>query len=121
MKQALLAVILCLSLTACPKVPLADTARDTYAALGGAIAAAQTQYQTQCTADPKGQACVIINQAIASQNLLITATETYCGWSVASPPPVGTVCAPVPSAETALRTSISNAQLFITQLKGALK
>jgi hypothetical protein len=106
-------------MTACPK-PEQD-ARDAGAALNGAIAAAQAKYQAQCSADTKLQVCTIINQAVSGQNALITATETYCGWSTAAPPPDPTAtCVPVASAKSALIAAIANANSLTLELKGAL-
>ncbi len=122
MKKYLLGMFaLCFILTGCTSIE--QTARDTAAALQGAIAAAQAQYQTQCTASPTLQACTVINQAIAGQNALVTATEGYCGWSAASPPvnPSSATCTPVKTAQAGLQTAINNANLFVTELKGVIQ
>jgi hypothetical protein len=102
--------------------PIQNNARDTAAALQGAITAAQAQYQATCTANPTQTPCTAINQAVAAQNLLITATEAYCNWSPAAAPsdPTAT-CVPVSSAEGALQTAINNATTFIAELKGVIK
>jgi hypothetical protein len=77
---------------------------------------------TECTATPKDSPCVIINQAVAGENSLVTAVEAYCGWSVTSPPANGALpCVPVKSAAAGLQAAINNATLFITELKGILK
>lgn len=119
-KLALLATLTCtLILTAC--TPLEQSARNTAAALQGALAAAQAQYQTECTASPKDTPCTVINQAVSGQNALVTAVEAYCNWSQASPPANGTVpCVPVKSASAGLQTAINNANLFIVELKQIL-
>jgi hypothetical protein len=102
--------------------PLEQQARNTAAALNGAISAAQTQFMSECTASPKDQPCVIINQAVAGQNALVTAVEAYCGWSETSPPANGAeTCVPVKGAAAGLQTAINNATLFITELKGIVK
>lgn len=122
MKKYLLVIFaLCFVLAGCTQ--LEQTARNTAAALQGAIAAAQAQYQTQCTASPTLQACVVINQAVAGQNALITATEGYCGWSAASPPtnPATATCTPVKTAQAGLQAAITNGNLFISELKGVLQ
>jgi len=109
-----------LMLTACPK--LEQNARDTAAALGGAITSAQTQHQAECTANKTLVQCQIINRALAGQNALITATEAYCGWSTQAPPPdPTTTCVPVANAAGALKTAILDANEFITELKGVIK
>lgn len=113
-------VALFLVTTACS--PIEQNARNTAAALQGALSAAQAKYQTECTSSPKDQACVTINQAVAGQNALITAVEAYCGWSESAPPPTGSAtCVPVKTAAAGLQTSINNANLFITELKGILQ
>jgi len=110
-----------LFLTACPAIE--QNARDTAAALNGAIVSAQAQYNSQCKGEPGAKECVIINQAADAQNALITATEAYCGWSTTAPPPdpATTKCVPVRSAQAGLRTAIANANLLITELKGIVK
>ena len=116
-------VLFVLSLTFCLLAcsPLEQQARNTAAALQGAIGAAQAQYQTECTATPKDSACVTINQAVAGQNALVTAVEAYCGWSETAPPANGSQpCVPVKTASAGLQTAISNANLFITELKGLI-
>ena len=106
-------LVWCLSMIACESVE--QQARDTAAALGGAIAAAQTQNQAACAAAPTATACVVINKAVLAQNALITADEAYCGFSPGTP--LTTSCAPVKSAEGGLIAAISNATRFITELK----
>ena len=102
--------------------PIEQSARDTAAALNGAITAAQAQYLTTCTADKTQATCQLINRAVAAQNALITATEAYCGWSVTAPPPDPTVaCQPIKAAVPALQSAINNATPFITELKGVIK
>jgi hypothetical protein len=116
----LLTLMATLALVACS--PLEQQARNTAAALQGAIGAAQAQYQTTCTANPSQTACTVINQAVAGQNALVTAAEAYCGWSTAAPPAVTTAtCVPVKSAQAGLQTAINNANLFVTELKGVIK
>jgi hypothetical protein len=120
--KKLLWLLLVIPLIACPTTPLEQGARNTAAALQGALQAAQTQFQTTCTSNPKQTACTVINQAVAGQNALITATEAYCGWSQAVPPPSTTAtCVPVKSAQAGLTTAIANANLFVTELKGVIQ
>ena len=123
LKKKLLSLVLIvpltLLLTACPK--LASTARDTSAVLQGLIVAAQAKYQTSCAADKTQAACVNIERAVSGENALITAIETYCGWSTVTPPTdPTTVCVPVSSATQGLNLAVSNATAFINQLKGML-
>jgi hypothetical protein len=116
----LLTLATTLALVACS--PLEQQARNTAAALQGAITAAQAQFQSTCSATPTQTPCTIINQAVAGQNALVTATEAYCGWSEANPPAnATTACVPVKSASQGLQTAINNAALFITELKGVIK
>ena len=98
-------------------------ARDTAAALNGAITQAQQQHQQECNATPTLAACIVINKAVDGQNALVTAIEAYCGWSVANPPVdmAATQCVPVKSAQAGLQTAVANADLFIAELKGVIK
>jgi hypothetical protein len=115
---ALLAVTLVL--VAC--TPLEQSARNTAAALQGALSAAQAKYQATCTTDSKQTACVTINQAVAGQNALVTAIEAYCGWNPLAPPASSTAtCVPVKTAAAGLNTAIANANLFVTELKGVIQ
>lgn len=100
--------------------PIEQTGRDTAAALGGSIAAAQQQYFTECTANPSESYCKTINQAVSAQNALITAIETYCGWPAGGAVQGGT-CTPVKSFEAGLRGAIINAKQFENEIKGVLK
>jgi hypothetical protein len=116
----LLTLATTLALVACS--PLEQQARNTAAALQGALTAAQAQFQSTCSATPTQTPCTIINQAVAGQNALVTATESYCGFSVTNPPnPTTAACVPVKSAQAGLQTAISNATLFITELRGVIK
>jgi hypothetical protein len=101
--------------------PLESQARDTAAALSGSIVAAQSKYQASCTATPSQQVCQIIDQGISGENALITAVETYCGWTptLAPPDPTAT-CVPVKSAQAALESAIANAATLALQIKGAI-
>lgn len=103
--------------TACPAE---KDARDTAAALQGSLLAAQAKYQASCTAAPTLQICHIINQGVSAQNALITATQAYCGWSAATPPPKGTKCVPVKSAEAAFTAALANARQLTGEIKGSI-
>ena len=117
-----LCTLLALTVVMVACTPLEQTARNTAAALQGAIGAAQSKYQTQCTASPNLTACTVINQAIAGQNALVTATEAYCGWSPTNPPANTTAtCVPVKSAAGGLQAAVANASLVVTELKGILQ
>ena len=122
MRKVLVSLILVMTMITVACSPLEQQARDTAAALQGALVTAQTQYTTTCQANSRQTPCTIINQAIEGQNALVTAVEAYCGWSQSAPPVIPTAtCVPVKSAQAGLQTAINNAQLFITELKGIVK
>ena len=101
--------------------PLENQARDTAAALSGSIVAAQSKYQASCTANASQEICQILNRGISGQNALITAVETYCGWTpTLAPPDPMAKCVPVKSAQQALEAAIANAASLTVQIKGAL-
>lgn len=112
-------VLALLPMMACS--PLENQARDTAAALSGSIIAAQTEYQASCSANPGQEICQVINRGVSGENALITAVETYCGWTptLAPPDPTAT-CVPVKSAEAALEAAISNAATLTVQIKGVI-
>lgn len=121
MRKIATSIILLLTLATVACSPLEQQARNTAAALQGAISAAQVKYQTQCTADKTLTACTTINRAVDGQNALVTAVEAYCGWSQSAPPANGSQpCVPVKSAAAGLQAAVNNATLFITELKGVL-
>jgi hypothetical protein len=121
MKRIALFLIFALMLSTVACSPLEQQARNTGAALSGALLAAQAQYLTQCQASPKDAPCLTINRGVDGQNALITATEAYCGWSQSVPPANGTAtCVPVKGATAGLQTAINNANLFVTELKGVI-
>jgi len=100
---------------------LENQARNAAAALSGSIVAAQNKYQAACVANPSQEICRVINRGVSGENALITAVETYCGWSVtAAPPDPAATCVPVKSAEAALRAAIANAAALTVQIKGAI-
>jgi hypothetical protein len=117
---AVLAVLSLALLMGCPSV--VTNARDTAAALNGALVAAQTQHQASCTANPSQTACVTINKGIDGENLLISAIQTYCGWSptVAPSDPTAT-CVPVSSALAGLNSAVANANTLIPQVKAVVQ
>jgi hypothetical protein len=98
-----------------------NQARDTAAALSGSIVAAQSEYQVSCAANPGQEVCQIINRGVSGENALITAIETYCGWTptLAPPDPTAT-CVPVKAAQAALQAAIANAASLTLQIKGAI-
>jgi hypothetical protein len=101
--------------------PIENQARDTAAALSGSIVAAQTKYQASCAAKPGEQICQIINRGVSGENALITAVETYCGWTPTLAPPDPTAkCVPVKSAQAALGAAIANAATLTLEIKGAI-
>ena len=112
-----LALTLLLVEAKCSK--LEQNARDTAAALNGAIVSAQAHYQTSCTANPSQTPCQTINRAVSGQNALITAIDAYCGWSANTPPAnPNAPCVPVKGAEQSLNAAVLNANTLINQLKG---
>jgi hypothetical protein len=101
--------------------PLENQARDAAAALSGSIVAAQSRYQASCKANPSQQICQVINRGVSGEDALITAVETYCGWTpMLAPPDPAAKCVPVKSAEAALRAAIANAATLTLQIKGAI-
>ena len=122
MKRASALAILVVSLVptiACSL--LENQARNTAAALSGSIVAAQGKYLASCTANPAQEICRLINRGVSGENALITAIETYCGWSsTLVPPDPKATCVPVKTAEAALRAAIANAATLTMQIKGAL-
>jgi len=101
--------------------PLQNQARNMAAALSGSIVAAQAKYQATCAANPAQEICQVINRGVVGENALITAIETYCGWSLTpAPPDPSAKCVPVKSAEGALRAAVANAATLTSQIKGAL-
>jgi len=121
MRGAITFLLVISSITMVGCSPLENEARDTAAALSGSIVAAQTKYQASCAANPGQEICQIINKGVSGENALITAVETYCGWSptLAPPDPTAT-CVPVKSAQAALQAAIANAASLTLQIKGAL-
>lgn len=119
MKKLFVVLLLTLITVACS--PIEQQARNTAAALQGALGAAQAKYQATCTTDKTQSACVTITRAVDGQNALVTAIEGYCGWSTAAPPASTTAtCVPVKSAAAGLQAAINNSNLFVTELKGLL-
>jgi hypothetical protein len=120
MKKLLFLLPAVLFLAACPAVQ--DNARDAAASLNGVITSAQAQNQASCIANGTQAVCTLINRGVAAQNALITAEETYCGWSTTAPPPdPNAVCVPVKGAEAALNAAIANATELTTEIKAVVK
>lgn len=108
-----------LPLVACS--PVENQARDVAAALSGSIVAAQSKYQGSCMANPSQQICQAINHGVSGENALVTAVETYCGWTVTpAPPDPNAKCVPVKSGLAGLQAAIANASALTVQIKGAL-
>lgn len=119
MKKLSLLLICTLMLVACQPVEM--SARDASASLGGTIIYAQAKYLDTCKANPSQPVCQAVNRGMAGQNALITAIETYCGWSTVAPPPdPTTTCHPVKSAEPALQTAIANANRLVSEIRKAV-
>ena len=101
--------------------PIEQKARDTAALLQGSIVAAQAKYHDTCVGNASQNVCVSINRGVAGENALITAVETYCGWSTIAPPAdTNAKCVPVKSAEAALTAAIANATQLTLEIKGTL-
>lgn len=115
---ALLVIFAVFGFTACPAE---KPARDTAAALQGSLTAAQAKYQTSCKANPSQNVCQLINRGVSAQNALITALETYCGWSVQAPPDPSAKCVPVNNAKDALNAALANARQLTVEIKGVVK
>lgn len=115
-------VVILLSLVFCVACsPIEQQARNTAAALQGTLVAAQAKYQTSCGASPTQSVCVTIDKGVSGENALITALETYCGWSPASPPSDPTAkCVPVKTAQAGLTVAISNATALTLEIKGVI-
>lgn len=111
--------LLCLITVGCS--PIENQARDSAAAIKGAIESGQAKYQASCTANPSQSVCQLINRGISAQNALVTSAEAYCGWAVGAPPsdPLAK-CVPVKSAQAALQSAILNANQITLEIKGAL-
>ena len=119
-KQTTILLVLCLlPMLGCS--PLENQARDTAAALSGSIVAAQSKYQATCAANPAQEICRVINRGVSGENALITAVETYCGWTpTLAPPDPAAKCVPVKSAQAALQAAIASAATLTSQIKGAI-
>ena len=112
-------VVIVLPMLGCS--PLESQARDTAAALSGSLVAAQSKYQASCAANPSQEVCRIIDRGISGENALITAVETYCGWTpTLAPPDPAATCVPARSAKAALEAAIANAATLALQIKGAI-
>src|SRR5512146_1015555 len=121
MKRLALSLVLALALVG-RSTPLENNARDAAAALGGTLTVAIAQNQTACTANPAASACQLIARGVATQNALITAIETYCGWSTTVPPADMTAkCVPVKGAIPTLQSAIANANAMTLEVKGIVK
>lgn len=121
MNRLMIAIALVAAIPMLGCSPVESQARDTAAALSGSIVAAQGKYQASCAANSSQEVCQVINRGISGENALITAVETYCGWTPAlAPPDPQATCTPVKSAQAALEAAIANAATLTLQIKGAL-
>jgi hypothetical protein len=104
--------------TAC-STPVEVVARDGIAAAKGYIESEQAKHHDECTSDPvaapKMHTCVVINQAVAAQNLAIDALETYCA-SADFTDNKGP-CKPDKSLEPKLRSAMENLQNILQQVQ----
>lgn len=105
-----------------PTETIQQGARDTAAALNGALLSAQSKYQATCAAKSSQAACQLINRGIAAQNALITADQAYCGWSATvAPSDPNAVCVPVTGTNAALTAAITNAAAIIAEIQTLVK
>ena len=103
--------------------PLENSARNAAAAAQGFIAQAQQNHLAECQAAPtKPFPCVVINQAVGAQNLLVSSIELYCGWP-ANPSQeslqqhAGQPCARKQDAAKALQNAINSVNSVIAEYK----
>ena len=117
--KKIIVILSLLVLVACS--PIGQQARNTADALQGTIVAAQAKYHDSCIANAAQPVCQDINKGVSGENALITAIETYCGWSVTAPPSDPSAkCVPVSSAQAGLSVAISNAAALTLEIKGVL-
>lgn len=116
-------VLLAVVLLASGCSPLENQARDVAATSQGVIQQAQRTHLAECQANPsKPFPCGTINQAVAAQNALIDAAETYCGWP-ARPSAAelaaskGKPCARLQSASQTLSAAVRNLNVLVSDLK----
>jgi len=102
--------------------PLEQNARDVAASAQGFIETAQTLHSEECKANPGLQVCLVINSSVGAQNTLIDTIETYCGWT-ARPTldqlktMTGQNCQRIKTAQDGLRTSLTNLNAIMADLK----
>jgi hypothetical protein len=121
MKRMTIAVLVAGLLPMLGCSPIENQARDTAAALSGSIIAAQTKYQASCAANINQEVCQLINRGVSGENALITAVETYCGWTpTLAPPDAAAACVPVKSMQAGLQAAITNAAALTLEIKGAI-
>ena len=99
--------------------PLETKARDTIAGMKGLLDSEQAARKAQCSVDPSAPVCQALIRGAGAENALVTATETYCGWSTLTPPTLDAVCAPNKALAPALKNSIDNALRIISEIKKA--
>ena len=104
-----------------PSATVQSSARDAAAAINGVLTSAQAKYTTACESDPGQTPCTLIKKGVTAQNLLITALDTYCGWSATTAPlDPSAACIPVASASQTLVNATSNVETLITEIGGLL-
>lgn len=114
---ALAGLVACaLLLTGCP--PIQQIARDSIAGGKGVIEAAQIEYGPQCTANPMLSDCVLINRAIAGQNLAIDALHIYCASDSYEN---GGPCTPNKEFEPKLRQALESFERIVAEVRQLLK
>lgn len=122
MRRMLLTIVVLGSLLVCTACsPLEQQARNTAAALQGVIVAAQAKYHDSCVQNPSQSVCQNVNKGVSGENALVTAIETYCGWSTTLPPSdVNAKCVPQKGATAVLTAAIANANQLTLEIKGTL-
>ena len=107
-------------LTACSQPE--KKARDAAATLNGLLTQAKDQNRASCQANPSQSVCQTINRGVDGQNALITAIQTYCGWSASTPPnDPNAKCVPVKGVEPILVSATNNVTQIISELRGVVK
>jgi len=105
-----------------PTTTIDQHGRDVAAALNGAITSAEAQYGASCGKNPSQAACTAIGKGVSAQNALITAIQSYCGWSATTPPSNPQApCVAVSGAAGILNTAITNAATVISEIESLAK
>lgn len=102
--------------------PLEVKARDTSAALNGAVTTAIGQYSDTCRANESQVPCQTIIRAAGVLDVLLTADETYCGWAAGQAKiDPNAVCVPNKSATGLLTVATENAVMATAEIVVIIK